>query len=366
MLTGPFGGALADRADRRRLAMGADMVGIASALGLAAITLPDLVQPWHVLLFAALGGTARAFGTPAEQALIPNVVPREHLLNAVALAGITRHGSRVLGPLIGTALLATLGAGSVFVLSGFFLALALQQLWRLEHRAPPAAGATEGPLLDRRRLLRDIGAGFSYVERDPRVAVVLVLVGLHCGLTMAFDSMMPTLATSVGGASRTYSGIIVAVGIGAIAGTLTVSMLRDELAQGRALAVVGSTSGLAMLVIGFSTTPLMAVFGGILAGASQSSFMALSATFVQRTVPDELRGRVMSIYLMLAAGHMAFINFGFGWLADSIGVRVLLIVPGLIWTALFLGAILLLPEVRSLVRSGNFRPRPAVPVLAES
>ena len=262
LLAGPIGGALADRADRRRMAIAADGVSIISALGLAAITIPGFVEPWHVLAFAALGGTARAFGTPAEQALIPNVVPKEHLLNAVALAGITRHGSRVLGPSIGGAMLATLGPGSVFVLSGCFVALALYQISRLEFRSPPAAGEMDGPLFDTRRIIKDIGEGFSYLERDARVAFVMVLVGLHCGLTMAFDSMMPTLATSVGGADRTYSAIIVGVGVGAIAGTLTISMLRTERAQGRALLIAGIGSGAAMLVIGFAATPYMAVFGG--------------------------------------------------------------------------------------------------------
>ena len=366
LLAGPIGGALADRADRRRMAISADAVSIVSALGLAAITIPGYVEPWHVLAFAALGGTARAFGTPAEQALIPNVVPKEHLLNAVALAGITRHGSRVLGPSIGGAMLATLGPGSVFVLSGCFVALALYQISRLEFRSPPAAGAMDGPLFDARRILRDIGDGFSYLERDARVAFVMALVGLHCGLTMAFDSMMPTLATSVGGADRTYSAIIVGVGVGAIAGTLTISMLRSERAQGRAMLLAGIGSGAAMLVIGFAATPYMAVFGGMLSGVTQASYMALSATFVQRTVPDEVRGRVMSIYLMLAAGHMAFANFGFGWLADGLGVRVLLIFPAMIWILSFLTAAAMLPEVRSLVRSGAFRPRPATPAVAES
>ena len=119
-------------------------------------------------------------------------------------------------------------------------------------------------------------------------------------------------------------------------------------------------------MIGFATTPYMAVFGGMLSGVTQASYMALSATFVQRTVPDEVRGRVMSIYLMLAAGHMAFANFGFGWLSDGLGVRVLLIFPALIWVLSFLTAAAMLPEVRSLVRSGAFRPRPATPAVAES
>ena len=359
LLAGPIGGALADRADRRRMAIAADMVSIFSAFGLAAITLPGFVEPWHVIAFAALGGTARAFGTPAEQALVANVVPKEHLLNAIALAGITRHGSRVLGPTIGGAMLSFLGSGSVFILSGCFVILALYQIFKLEYRAPPAAGEAEGPLFDGRRILNDIGAGFAYLERDARVMFVMVLVGLHCGLTMAFDSMMPTLATQVGGADRTYSAIIVGVGVGAICGTLVISMLRTEVAQGRALLVVGIGSGAAMLVIGFAVTPWMAILGGVATGLTQASYMALSATFVQRTVPDEYRGRVMSIYLMLAAGHMAFANFGYGWLSNEIGVRVLLIFPAMIWTLAFLTAAAMLPEVRSLVRRGTFRPRPA-------
>ena len=355
-LAGPIGGAIADRADRRLIAIASDALGVATALALAAITIAGVVEPWHVLVFAMIGGLARAFGTPAEQAIIPNVVPQEHLLNAVALSGITRHGSRIAGPLIGGALLATIGAGAVFVLSAVFLALALSQLLRLEYRSEPRAADAE-PVFAIGPVLRDVREGVAYIERDPRVLVVLVLVGFHCGATMAFDSMMPTLATAVGGSSVTYSGIIIGIGAGAIAGTLAVSMLADERAMGRAFFAAGVGSGLAMLLIGFAATPSMAVTGGVLAGATQASYMAMSATFVQRVTPDAYRGRVMSIYIMLAAGHMAFVNFGFGWLSDGIGVRLLLIAPGLVWIAGFLAAAFLLPEVRSIVRSGDFRPR---------
>lgn len=355
-LAGPIGGAIADRADRRLIAIASDSLGVATALALAAITIAGVVEPWHVLVFAVIGGLARAFGTPAEQAIIPNVVPQEHLLNAVALSGITRHGSRIAGPLIGGALLATIGAGAVFALSAVFLALALSQLLRLEYRSEPRAADAE-PVFAIGPVLRDVREGVAYIERDPRVLVVLVLVGFHCGATMAFDSMMPTLATAVGGSSVTYSGIIIGIGAGAIAGTLAVSMLADERAMGRAFFAAGVGSGLAMLLIGFAATPSMAVTGGVLAGATQASYMAMSATFVQRVTPDAYRGRVMSIYIMLAAGHMAFVNFGFGWLSDGIGVRLLLIAPGLVWIAGFLAAAFLLPEVRSIVRSGDFRPR---------
>ena len=365
-LAGPIGGALADRADRRMMAIVADAVGIVTALVLAAITFAGLIEPWHVLVFAVIGGLARAIGTPAEQAIIPNVVPSEHLLNAVALSGVTRHGSRIAGPLLGGALLATVGADAVFVLSAVFLALSLHQLTRLEYRSPPRPSNAE-PVFAIGPVFRDIRDGISYVERDPRVLVMLVLVGFHCGATMAFDSMMPTLATAVGGADITFSGIIVGIGAGSIIGTLVVSMLPSDRAMGRAYFIVSVGSGLAMLVIGFAGTPVMAVTGGVLAGAMQASHMAMSATFVQRVTPDAFRGRVMSLYIVLAAGHMAFVNFGFGWLSDGIGVRLLVVVPGLMWTAGFIAATMLLPEVRSIVLTGNFRERPEpVPVAAEA
>ncbi len=353
-LAGPIGGALADRIDRRLMAISADSVGIAMAGGLAAITFAGVIEPWHVLVFASVDGVARAFGTPAEQAIVPNVVREEHLLNAVALSGITRHGSRIAGPLLGGALLATLGAGSVFVLSGVFLVLALQQLVRLEYRSSPLP-STAGRVFAVGPVFRDVREGVLYVISEPRLLVVLVLVGFHCGATMAFDSMMPTLATAVGGDDVTFSGIIVGIGAGSIVGTLIVSMIRDDAALGRMFFLVGIGSGLAIFVLGLATTPQLAVTGGVLAGATQASFMAVTVVFVQRVTPDALRGRVMSLYIMLAAGQMAFVNYGFGWLSDYTGVRPLLVVAGTLWCAVFAAASMLLPEVRSLVRRGNFR-----------
>ena len=353
-LAGPIGGALADRIDRRLMAISADTVGIAMAGGLAAITFAGVIEPWHVLVFASVDGVARAFGTPAEQAIVPNVVREEHLLNAVALSGITRHGSRIAGPLLGGALLTTLGAGSVFVLSAVFLVLALQQLVRLEYRSSPLP-STAGRVFAVGPVFRDVREGVLYVMSEPRLLVVLVLVGFHCGATMAFDSMMPTLATAVGGDDVTFSGIIVGIGAGSIVGTLIVSMIRDDAALGRMFFLVSIGSGLSILVLGLATTPQLAVTGGVLAGATQASFMAVSVVFVQRVTPDALRGRVMSLYIMLAAGQMAFVNYGFGWLSDYTGVRPLLVVAGTLWCAGFAAAAMLLPELRSLVRRGNFR-----------
>jgi MFS family permease len=98
----------------------------------------------------------------------------------------------------------------------------------------------------------------------------------------------------------------------------------------------------------------VAVVGAALAGGMQATYMAMSATFIQSVIPDRLRGRVMSLYLMLAAGHMAFMNLGFGLIADSVGERVLLIWPGVLWVVVFLLATLAMTDLRGLLRRGQF------------
>ncbi len=351
LFLGPIGGGLADRLDRRRMAIGAGAIGVVISLVLGALVVTDVVETWHVVLLAVLQGTSMAMVAPAQEALMPSLVKREHLLNAITLAGLARHGSRVAGPLAGGVVLATLGAGAVFFLSAGLLGLAVVQVWRIRWRPAAAARATGSPA---RSIGRDVAQGMAYAWRDRRVRLILSLVGAHCGLTMAFDSLMPRLATDIGGGSDTFSAIVVGAGVGALAGTLALSQLRQESLRGPVFAAVGLGSGLSMIVLGLAQTPAMAVVGAALAGGTQATYMAMSATFIQSVIPDRLRGRVMSLYLMLAAGHMAFMNLGFGLIADSVGERVLLIWPGVLWVAVFLLATLAMTDLRGLLRRGQF------------
>ncbi len=188
----------------------------------------------------------------------------------------------------------------------------------------------------------------------PGQVTVVGLVAAHCSLTMAFDSMMPTLAEDVGGASTLYSGILVGLGAGAITGTLAVSQIRGDRVLGMAFAASGVGSGLAMVLLGTAAGSAMVLVGGFLAGLTQASYMTMSAALIQRIVTDEYRGRVMSFYIMIAAGHMAILNLGYGWTAEFTDVRVLLVGPGDAWIVIFALAVGLLPGVRSLVRSGRF------------
>jgi MFS family permease len=357
VVVGPLAGAIADRFDRRRLLIVATMFGVFGAVVLAAITISGVVEVWHVGVLAFATGSAQAATVPTRQALIANVVPAEHLLNAVALGGISQHGSRVVGPLFGAAFLSTLGTGSVFALSAVLLTFAVIEAVRLQYRSEVDASSPsveEGLAPVIKRLGSDLVEAGGYVRADRRLLTVIGLVGAHCSLTMAFDSMMPALAEKVGGASTLYSAILIGLGAGAITGTLTVSQLRSERSRGAVFAFVGLGSGLAMIVLGTASTPVAVVLGAALAGLTQASYMTMSAALIQQIVTDEFRGRVMSLYIMIAAGHMAILNLGFGRVAENIDVRVLLVVPGIVWAAVFATSMLGLVEVRTLIRHGRF------------
>ncbi len=351
LFLGPLSGGLADRFDRRRMAIASAALGVMFSAMLGVLVVMDVVATWQVVVLAILQGTTMAMVAPAQEALMPNLVPREHLLNAVALGGLARHGSRVVGPLAGGAVLAALGVGAVFFLSAGLLFLAVVQLWRIQWRPASVLASTKVPLS---RLGGEVAEGMRYAWQDRRVRLVLSLLGAHCGLTMAFDSLMPRLATDLGGGSTTFTAILVGVGVGALVGTLALSQLRQEALRGSVFAATGLGSGLAMIVLGLAQTPAVAVIGAAFAGGTQATYMAISATLVQTIIPDHLRGRVMSLYLMLAAGHMAFMNLGFGFFADGVGVRALLVGPGLIWVAVFLLATLTLADLRHLLRRGDF------------
>lgn len=353
----PIAGALADRLDRRLLQLQAAYVSIFATALLTLVTVLGVVEVWHVIVLALLGGISRAAQQPTANAMTPSLVPPEHLLNAIALQSISVHGSRIIGPLFGAVLLETVGPGAVFGLSTVAMVSGSLALWRIRYRS----AAPEVPRRLTEGLLADVREGMEFVFNDRRIALVTVLVIFHCGLTMAFDSMMPALSSEVGGGERGYSAILIGLGAGAVVGTVTISKLKEDVSTGRALAIVGFGSGGAMVVLGMANIVEVMVLGAFIAGATQAAYMSLSQVLILGITPDYVRGRVMATFVMLAAGHMAFLNLGFGASADVIGVRPLLIVPGLLWAAAFLGAIIAIPDLRVLIRTGRFRGHPATP-----
>ncbi|MEE2875185.1 MAG: MFS transporter [Chloroflexota bacterium] len=358
LFLGPVAGTFADRFDRRQMAMVAALFGALVSFLLGFLTLTGSVVMWHVVVLAILQGTAMAAVTPASEAIIPSLVPPEHLLSAVSFRGIARHGSKVLGPFIGGILMALLddGTGWVFVLTTLFFLMATFQLYRIQWRPSSTLLPSTESIFN---VISPMAAAARYAYVDKRLLMVLSLIGVHCGFTMAYDALLPGLSDEIGSGSSTFAAISVGVGFGALITTLAVSTISDESARGRILIVSGLGSGISLLFIGFATNPLVAIFGGFLSGATEAPYMAVSATLIQQVVPDEYRGRMMAVYIMIAAGFMAFMNLGFGLVADFTGERILFILPSVLWLVIFVLGGLFSPALRHLLRTGSFRIEPA-------
>jgi MFS family permease len=286
--------------------------------------------------------------------MIPNLVPKEHLLSAISIRGTARHGSKVIGPFLGGIIMSifTNGTGWVFILGAIFFLLAALQLLRINYRQQ---FQENNKIQQNFNFIQPMQAAANYAYRDKRLFLILALLGIHCAFTMAFDSLLPGIANSIGAGKETYSAITVAAGVGALITTLYVSTISKESLRGPILLITGIGSGIGVIIIGLATTPLIAIIGGFISGATQAPYMTVSATLIQQIVPDELRGRLMAFYIMIAAGFMAFMNLGFGLLADVIGERVLCFLPGIIWLFAFILIGIMSVRLRYLLQKGIFQ-----------
>ena len=186
----PFTGYLSDRFDRRTVLRVMFAINLLHNLVLGFLMLSGSAEIWHIVVLSVVNGSARAAQMPAGQALIPNLVPRTLLLNAIALNQATMHGSRLLGPLAIIPLLATTGTtGAIFLCAGFY-AISLVQTMRLRT-------ASTGVINKRQSFARNFSEGAVYVYKTPILFSVVVMAIFHCGLVMSFESLLPVLSTKL-------------------------------------------------------------------------------------------------------------------------------------------------------------------------
>ena len=347
----PIGGALADRFDRAKIVMLSRVGAALCALILAYLAFSGALAMWNLVLVTLFSGIIRSAEMPAQQALLPNTIKMHALLSAVTMASMMQFGSKVIGPVAGP-VIKNYGAEWVFVATAMLLALSIYQMTRMTTRSTGGiAGSTNGIMRD---TVQNVRVGLRYLGRAPSVRLMIVMVSLHCMFTMAFDfSLLPAYADLIlGGGQAEYGYLLMAIGGGAFASTIVLSMMPAGRVRGRVFLVVGVFSGLSLIWVGVADTMLLALIGGAMAGASQAMFMALTSAMIQAVLPDSVRGRVMSLYMMFAGGIMAVMILANGLAADYISIRILLIGPGIIF-ALIMIAALVLPRIRSVIRNGG-------------
>lgn len=335
-----IGGVVADRYDRRKLLTGSQYTQAFSAFTLAVLVYTGHVRIWHVLLMSFITGCGQAFGGPAYQSLIPTLIPREHLPNAIALNSTQFNLSRVLGPTIGTGVLLSLGTAACFGINGisyFLVVFALASLRVPPH--PPSAPGQHKPILE------DLGTGLRYV-RDHRVTLTLtLLVALSTFLAMPVFTLLPAFANSVftdgpGTAATRLATLQACQGLGAIVGALTIGAAGRFKGMGRTL--LGLQTALGVLVFLFSITHvwvLSCIFMFITGMLSMAVF-SISFSIVQLTLPDELRGRVISVYMVALRGGGPLGGLVTGAMADLLTAPRALALNGAVLSVIAFGVLL--------------------------
>lgn len=312
----PLGGVLADRVDKRRTLIVVNTVAMVQASTLFVLTLSGAVEIWHVFMLALLAGLVNAIEMPVRQAFVAELVPREDLVNAIALSSTSFNLSRVVGPAVAGVTIAVFGVASNFGINAIsYLSVIAGMLLidpRLVHRTPRP---------DQFPSVRSsLAEGLRYARATPTVLWPLVLLGGIAALAMNFQTLLPlftrnTLGMDAGG----YGALFAAMGAGSLIGSLGLAF-----ASGRrpliGLIIGGGAGFLALaFALGFVRDPLLAF--PLVAGIGLFSMLMVNTinVTIQNSVPDALRGRVMALYVTVFAGSAPLGGLFAGAAAEAFG-----------------------------------------------
>ena len=316
-----IGGVIADRHDRRRLLTGSQLTQAFAALSLAVLVATDRVTIPAIFALSIVAGIGQAFGGPAYQAMIPSLVPRRDLPNAIALNSTQFNLSRVLGPVAGGAVLAGIGVAWCFTLNGlsFFLVIAALASLHLPAHVP----SKKAPALR-----EELRGGLRYVRENRLLEVLTILAFVTTFLAMPVSTFLPAFATNVltgNQAPETRLWMLMAAqGLGAIVGALIVGSVGRFKHMGRALLVGQILLALFVTAFALSRSLPLSLALIFMAGIASMGVFSMSFSLVQLTVPDELRGRVVSIYMVALRGGWPLGALVSGALSDQFTAPVVM------------------------------------------
>lgn len=317
------GGVVADRKDRRKILVVSQLVQMTCAITLALLVAFGAVAVWQVLLLSFIVGTAQAFGGPAYQAMIPSLVKKEDLQNAIAMNSIQFNVARVIGPTIGGVTLATFGATWCFAVNALSFVAVIFTLLSVAPRPPANAG--------KEPVLESMKVGLRFIHSNAVMGGLVALAFLMTLLGLPIMTFLPVFAERVFHLGKeAYSEMLVISGIGSVVGGVFVAATTHVQHKGRLS--LGSLLALGIFIFGFAVAPNfpLACLMLFLGGAALIACFGLVSSLVQTQTEDSMRGRVMSIYNVAFRGGMPFGAFASGKLIESYSAPYVLAANGLL------------------------------------
>jgi MFS family permease len=322
-----LGGVLADRMERRRVLMGSQWVQMACASTLTALVAFHVIHVWHILCLSFVAGIAQAFGGPAYQALIPTLVDKEDMPNAIALNSIQFNAAVTIGPALGGIALAKLGNAWCFGLNALSFFAPIIALSMLHVRFLPEKN--QGTILN------SMKQGFHFIRKQGAMEALIVLAFLLTFLAVPSRTYLPVFAKDIfHKGPETYAMFLSVTGMGSIVGALTVAWLGNIRNKGRVALTMMMCLGGGIAGFALSTSLAASYAMLFITGASMIAVFASVNSLVQLIVTNEMRGRVMSVYNFAFRGGMPMGNLLTGWLVPLYTAPVVLGVNGVLLVGL--------------------------------
>ncbi len=316
-------GVLADRRDRRTLILSSQYTQMTCAFVMALLAFTGVLQVWHIWCISFVVGTAQAFGGPSYSALVPTLVPREHLPNAIALNSMQFNLARLIGPSFAGIALTTVGAAWCFGLNSASFLVVIATLYMINVNFVPQRSS--GKIMD------SMKQGFGFIKDRPAMRPLILLSFMVTLLGFQIVAFLPVFAKEAFQAGpQVYTTMLSCSGAGAVTGALIVAALGKSKHQGRnsliALIMLG------VLTFGFAFSPTVPVACGMifLAGIALMAVFNMNTSLVQMIVPDDMRGRVMSVYNLSVRGGQAIGPLIVGSLIPVYGARYVIAGAGVL------------------------------------
>jgi MFS family permease len=345
-------GVLADRVRRRRLVIGTQSTALVLAFCLATLIATHRLQVWEIIAVSAISGVAIAIESPARQAFVSDLVTPGELANAIAWNSLVLNGARVLGPAVGGIAIRFVGEAPIFYYNSFsFLAMIVT----LSFMRLPESGHPE-----QRHPLAALSEGLRYIRQAPSIVLILALTTIVATFVMNFSVLMPVLARDLVHTNAEGLGWMwTAMGVGAVAGSVTVVRWSPAAVRGPLLLAAAIVAGISTMAMALASQLPAILLLLVAAGWSTGTFFASANSAIQNRVDDQVRGRVLSVYTMIFAGTTPIGGLFTAGVASAGGAPLALATAGAICVAATcaLGP-LFLRNIRA--RGQAQRPPPAI------
>ncbi len=336
-----IGGVVADRIERRKVLLASQYVQMGSATVLTILVANGLTHVWPILCLSFVSGLAQAFGGPAYSALIPTLVEREDMPNAIALNSIQFNLAVTIGPALAGLALGRLGEKWCFGLNALsFIAPIISLLMITTRFLPVKTGES---------MFTSLKEGIKFVRKQNSMEALIVLAFCMTALAMPMRTYIPVFVKDIfHRGPETYGNLLSLMGVGSICGSLMVAGLGNIRHKGR-FAIIGLIC-LGIAIAGFSLSKALPFSYGMLliVGASMMAVFATVTSLVQLITTNEMRGRVMSVYNCAFRGGMPMGNLLSGWLVPIFTAPLILSINGLLLILMALYFLLLQRRVAAL------------------